>query len=50
MLSDFDEGCIMNYLFFYDETEHSRKINLQTVAAGNYYDNFISVIVGWASK
>ena len=37
----------MAYKFFYDETEHSRKINYQTVTAQNYYDNFISVIVGW---
>lgn len=35
------------YNFFYDETEHSRKINYPTVTANNYYDNFISVIVGW---
>ena len=35
------------YNFYYDETEHSRKINYQTVTANNYYDNFISVIVGW---
>lgn len=39
----------MHY-FFYDETEHSRKINYQTVTASNYYDNFISVIVGWLSE
>ncbi len=39
----------MHY-FFYDETEHSRKINYQTVTASNYYDNFISVIVGWSSE
>lgn len=39
----------MEYEFFYDETEHSRKINYQTVTAENYYDNFISVIVGWQS-
>lgn len=37
------------YYFFYDETEHSRKINYQTVTASNYYDNFISTIVGWIS-
>lgn len=37
------------HLFFYDETEHSRKINYPTVTANNYYDNFISVIVGWTS-
>lgn len=35
------------YCFYYDETEHSRKINLSTVNADNYYDNFIAVIVGW---
>lgn len=40
----------MQYNFFYDETEHSRKINLETVTASNYYDNFISVIAGWASE
>ena len=40
----------MQYNFFYDETEHSRKINYQTVIANNYYDNFISVIVGWLSE
>lgn len=40
----------MQYNFFYDETEHSRKITLETITASNYYDNFISVIVGWASE
>lgn len=35
------------YKFFYDETEHSRKINLDTVEAKNYYDNFVTMIVGW---
>lgn len=38
------------YNFFYDETEHSRKINYQTVTASNYYDNFITAIVGWESE
>ena len=33
--------------FYYDESEHSRKINYGTVNADNYYDNFVSVIVGW---
>ena len=28
----------MKYIFFYDETEHSRKINYETVTANNYYD------------
>lgn len=40
----------MKYNFFYDETEHSRKINYQTVMAYNYYDNFITAIVGWLSE
>lgn len=35
------------YNFFYDETEHSRKVNYNTVSASNYCDNFIAVIVGW---
>lgn len=38
------------YEFYYDETEHSRKINFKTVSAENYYDNFITVIVGWSSE
>ena len=29
----------MKYMFFYDETEHSRKINYETVTANNYCDN-----------
>ncbi|GFP77451.1 hypothetical protein [Clostridium fungisolvens] len=38
---------MVQYRFYYDESEHSRKINLNTVNATNYYDNFIAVIVGW---
>lgn len=38
------------YEFYYDETEHSRKINFNTVSAKNYYDNFITVILGWLSE
>ena len=37
----------MQYNFYYDETEHSRKINYQTVTANNYNHNFIAAIVGW---
>lgn len=36
--------------FYYDETEHSRKINYNTVSAANYYDNFVTMIVGWSSE
>lgn len=38
------------YNFYYDETEHSRKINHKTITADNYYDNFIAVVVGWRSE
>ena len=38
------------YKFYYDESEHSRKINYNTVTAPNYYDNFVTVVVGWAKK
>ncbi|MDR0918032.1 MAG: hypothetical protein LBM93_02090, partial [Oscillospiraceae bacterium] len=33
--------------FYYDESEHSRKINYNTVTAENYCDCFITAIVGW---
>lgn len=38
------------YNFYYDESEHSRKINYKTVTASNYYDNFVTMIVGWPAK
>lgn len=38
------------YKFYYDESEHSRKINYSTVTAPNYYDNFVTVIVGWSNE
>lgn len=43
-------STISTYEFYYDETEHSRKINYRTVSATNYYDNFVTVIVGWSSE
>lgn len=39
-----------HYRFYYDETEHSRVINQNTISADNFYDNFISVIVGWTDS
>ncbi len=39
----------MKYCFYYDESEHSRVINLSTVTGETYYDNFIAAIVGWLS-
>ena len=40
----------VKYAFYYDETEHSRKINYNTLSASNYYDNFVTLIVGWSSE
>ena len=40
----------MKYMLFYYETEHSRKINYETVTANNYCDNFITVMVGWNAE
>jgi hypothetical protein len=33
--------------FYYDESEHSQKITEATLSCENYYDNFITCIVGW---
>lgn len=38
------------YHFYYDETEHSRKINRRTVTAENYYDGFVTAVVGWEEQ
>lgn len=38
------------YKFYYDESEHSRKLTQKTIQSENYYDNFITAIVGWNSK
>ena len=38
------------YNFYYDESEHSRKISYTTISASNYYDNFITMIVGWSDE
>lgn len=35
------------YYFYYDESEHSRLINRKTISDTAYYDNFITVSVGW---
>ena len=37
----------MRYRFYYDESSHSESITEKTLNAGNFYDNFITVIVGW---
>ena len=40
----------MKYNFYYDESEHSRSIGFDTVTAENFYDNFITIIVGWKAE
>lgn len=37
------------YLFYYDETEHSRSLNYKTIIANEFYDGFVTAIVGWAA-
>jgi len=37
----------MSYRFYYDESSHSESITEKTLNAENFYDNFITVIVGW---
>lgn len=38
------------YSFYYDESEHSRKINHNTITAENYFDSFIAVVVGYLTN
>lgn len=45
-----DEGHMTKYDFYYDESEHSRKINTKTITADGYYDNFVAVITGFNSN
>ena len=40
-------GEYMSYKFYYDESSHSESITEKTLNAENFYDNFITVIVGW---
>lgn len=37
----------MKYVFYYDESEHSREIGFDTITAENFCDNFVSAVVGW---
>lgn len=38
------------YEFYYDESEHSRKVNYPTISADNYYDNYVGMVVGWPTE
>lgn len=39
-----------NFTFYYDESQHSRLLNLKTVTADEFYDGFVVAIVGWDVK
>lgn len=41
---------MIEYNFFYDESEHSRIINYTTVNSNNFYQNFTTAIVGWKTS
>lgn len=38
----------MEYSFFYDESEHSRRLTKDTLAADNFAENFVASIVGYS--
>lgn len=38
------------YKFYYDETEHSRSLSYKTIVANEFYDGFVTAIVGWAAS
>lgn len=40
----------MRYLFFYDESEHSRKITQKTVNAHNFALDFVAVVIGYTKS
>ena len=43
-------GIVADYTFYYDESEHSRNINYNTIMSDNYYDGFIVAVVGWRNE
>lgn len=49
-MSSYDESENLSYTFYYDESEHNRKINQKTIQASNYSNNFISVIIGYSEE
>ena len=38
------------YIFYYDESEHSRSITKETINASNFASNFVACIIGFESK
>lgn len=41
---------VPKYNFYYDETEHSRSLGLRTIVADEFYDGFVTAIVGWDER
>ena len=41
---------VMKYLFFYDESEHSRKITHKTVSASNFALDFVAAVIGYTKS
>lgn len=39
-----------NYIFYYDESEHSRSITKETINANNFASNFVACIIGYESN
>lgn len=39
-----------DYNFYYDESQHSRSLNLETIKADEFYDGFVVAIVGWDTR
>jgi hypothetical protein len=40
----------MEYSFFYDESEHSRRLTKDTLAADNFAENFVASIIGYSES
>ena len=40
----------MGYSFFYDESEHSRRLTKDTLVADNFAENFVASIVGYSES
>jgi len=37
-------------IFFYDESEHSRRLTQDTLSANNFADNFLAGIIGYSDS
>ena len=48
----FDKGkqTMSKIIFFYDESEHSRRLTQDTLSANNFADNFLAGIIGYSDS